>query len=234
MNKHVVALLLCLALLASGAAQVTAPSQPNLSATPAPASATMAVGLNLNDLLGQAEQAAQAATLDLARLRIEKWKTDSGMKQQMQQNSESLQRNLSAALPGMLSQVRSSPDSFAAAFKLYRNLQAVYDVFLPLSQAAEMFAPKPEVQALASDIDHFDRTRRAFADYLERMASVRDSELFRLRNQINVMQAGASKAPPKKIIVDNDEPKKPARKKKPAAKPSNGTNPQPQAPATPK
>jgi hypothetical protein len=208
------ALLLCLALTA--AAQVTGPNPPTRTAAPPPAA--FPLGPNLSALLSQTQQAAQTAALDLARLRIEKWKTDSGTKRQMQQNSDSLQRNLTAALPGMLADARSNPESFTAAFKLYRNLEALYGVFLPLTQAAQMFAPNNEAQTLVADLEQLDSNRRSVANYLERLAAVRDSELLRLRNQLNVLTA--TQARPKKIVVD-DEPKKP-RKKKPA-KPSAAT-----------
>jgi hypothetical protein len=45
-------------------------------------------------MLSQLEQASQATQLDLAKLRIEKWKVDSGSKRQTQGNVESVQRNL--------------------------------------------------------------------------------------------------------------------------------------------
>ena len=50
-------------------------------------------------LLSQLEQASQAAQVDLAKLRIEKWKADSGTKRQAQGNVESIQRNLQRRCP---------------------------------------------------------------------------------------------------------------------------------------
>ena len=60
----------------------------------------------LNRLLSQLEQASQAAQVDLAKLRIEKWKTDSGSKRQTQGNVESIQRNLQTALPEMIAELQ--------------------------------------------------------------------------------------------------------------------------------
>src|SRR5438045_2849267 len=48
----------------------------------------------LNALLSQLEEASQADQIDLAKLRIDKWKTDGGSKRQAQANVESLRRNL--------------------------------------------------------------------------------------------------------------------------------------------
>src|ERR1035437_9636233 len=75
----------------------------------------------LNQLLTQVEQTSQATQLDLAKMRIEKWKTDSNTKRQTQANVESIQRNLQTALPDLVGQLRSSPENMAFSFKLYRN-----------------------------------------------------------------------------------------------------------------
>src|SRR5437870_7509613 len=51
----------------------------------------------VNNILNQVEQTAQSAQVDLARLRIDKWKTDSNSKRQAQSNVEALSRNLKTA-----------------------------------------------------------------------------------------------------------------------------------------
>src|ERR1035438_1481355 len=53
----------------------------------------------LNGLLAQLETAAKTTQADLAKLRIERWKTDSSTKKQMVGDVESVQRNLQNALP---------------------------------------------------------------------------------------------------------------------------------------
>ena len=83
----------------------------------------------LNGLLSQLEQASQAAQVDLAKLRIDRWKIDSGSKRQTQGNVDSVQRNLQAALPEMIAELKASPESLTSTFKLYRNLDALYNVF---------------------------------------------------------------------------------------------------------
>ncbi|PYX73756.1 MAG: hypothetical protein DMG72_12380 [Acidobacteria bacterium] len=76
----------------------------------------------LNMLLSQLEQVAQSTTADLSKLRIDKWKTDSSNKRQVQADVASIQRNLQSALPEILNQLRASPEDLSATFKLYRNL----------------------------------------------------------------------------------------------------------------
>ena len=94
----------------------------------------------LNGMLSQLEQASQAAQLDLAKLRIDKWKVDSGSKLQAQGNVESVQRNLQAALPEMIAELKASPENLNATFKLYRNLDALYNVFGSVTESTENLA----------------------------------------------------------------------------------------------
>ena len=85
------------------------------------------------------QQTAQNTTLDLAKLRIDKWKTDGSSKQQAQDMAQSLSRNLQTALPQILQQARASSNSLAAQFKLYHDLTAIYETFSTLTEAAASF-----------------------------------------------------------------------------------------------
>jgi len=168
----------------------------------------------LNQLLSQLEQTSQQTQLDLAKLRVEKWKTDSNNKRQMQTNVESLERNLQSALPEMISQLRMSPENLTATFRVYRNLTALYDVFAAVAESAGAFGTKDEFQALENDLSMLERSRRAFADRMETLAGVKEAELARLRTAVQTGQGGTNSQQPKKVIVDdNESPKKPARKK---------------------
>jgi hypothetical protein len=192
----------------SAAAQVT----PGTSAQAAPPAA-------VNPLLVQLGQAADATRLDLAQLRIEKWKADARSKRRFQMDTESLERNLSQALPTLISGVRAAPASSAAAFKLYRNLGVLYDVLAALTESAGAYGPREDYQALQTDVRQLDAVRRALADQLEQMTASQEAELARLQQRLR-QAAAASAAPPRKIIVDDNQPaKKPVRKRKPAAKP---------------
>ncbi len=186
----------------------------------------------LNGMLSQLEQASQATQLDLAKLRIDKWKVDSGSKRQTQDNVESVQRNLQAALPEMIAELKASPENLAATFKLYRNLDALYNVFGSVAESTGAFGSKDEFQSLENDLSSFEKARRAFADRMESLAGAKEAEVTRLRAALQTAQANVSAEPPKKTVIDDTAPapaKKPA-KKKAAAKPSATPPPAP-APA---
>jgi hypothetical protein len=180
----------------------------------------------LNLLLSQLEQSSQQTQLDLAKLRVEKWKTDSNNKRQMQANVESVERNLQSALPEMISQLRMSPENLTATFRVYRNLTALYDVFTAVAESAGAFGTKDEFQSLENDLSMLERSRRAFADRMETLAGAKEIELTRLRAALQTGQGGTNPQQPKKVIVDDNEPpKKPAKKKSSASK---STTPLPQ------
>jgi hypothetical protein len=221
--SSLIAVFLCagLALPAFAQQQLPQSSQPMSSAGPA----GPAMPADLGSALSNIDQAAQAATGGLKSLRIDKWKTDSGTKQQAQQNADSLSRNLTAALPGMIQQVRANPASLGAQFKLYRNLNALFDVMSTMTEAAGTFGPKSEYQALAGPLNTFDQARLALANRLENSTAQQDTETTRLRAQLQQAQAAAAAAqaqiPPKKIVVDDNAP---APKKKSSAKKKSSTS----------
>src|SRR5437868_11021101 len=174
--------------------------------------APAAAGAAIADVLAQLEQGSQTATADLGRVRTDKWKADSSVKQDGQEKSEALQRNMTAALPELIRNVRSAPNDLAPLLKLYRNVNVLYDVLGSLTESTGAFGSKDDYKNLDLDLRTFDTARRSLADQLETLATVRDAELARFRSQA----ARASNTSVKKIIVDDDTPPKP-KKKKPAA-----------------
>jgi len=196
---------LCLAV----SAQVISSNQPAPQGPVSYASANQ-----LNTLLAQLEEASQAAQSDLAKMRVEKWKTDSGSKRQAEGNAESIQRNLRSALPEIIAELKASPESLTSTFKLYRNLDALYDVFESVAESAGAFGSRDDFQSLQNDVSAFERLRRSVADRMETLAGAKELEVTRLRAALQSAQANTPTQPPKKIVVDDDAPvKKPVKKK---------------------
>lgn len=210
-------LILALGLPMAGQAQNAAPPPPVPYAT----------ANQVNSLMSRLESNATSTASDLSRLRINKWKAPGSAKQQGESNRESILRNLETALPSMISTVRSNPDDIAASFTLYRNLDALFDVLGSVAESAGAFGPRDEYEGLANDLNSVEQIRRDLADRVAALASSKETELARLRSEVRAAQAAAPKAPPKKIVIDDNEPvKKPVRKKhvakQPAKKPANG------------
>ena len=182
----------------------------------------------LNQLLSNLQQASQSTQDDLSHMRMDKWKTDSGTKRQTESNVESIQRNLQTALPGILTDLKNSPENAALTFKLYRNLDALYDVVSSVVESAGAFGSKEEFQSLSRDLGALEGSRRALAERMDKIATAKETEIGQLRT---ALQNARAEAAPKRTVVDDTAPppKKPAPRKKPAPKPaqSNSQTPPP-------
>jgi hypothetical protein len=181
----------------------------------------------LNGLLSQIEAASKNTQDDLSKLRIEKWKASGSDKKQALGNVDSVQRNLQGALPEIITQLRNAPEDLSATFKLYRNLDALYDVLNNVGEMAGAFGSKDDLQSISNDINAFEGARKQLGERIENLSSSKEQELTRLRTQLKTLQTQVEAAPPKKIVVDDTEPpKKPAPKKKSTPKkPADTSNP---------
>ncbi|PYV47721.1 MAG: hypothetical protein DMG92_15650, partial [Acidobacteria bacterium] len=215
MNRYLLATLVLLC-VGVGAAQTSAPAVSYSSIS------------ELNQLLNTLQQTSQAMQDDLSHLRIEKWKTDSGTKHQTESDVQSVQRNLQSALPGMLNDLKNSPESTPVTFRVYRNLDALYDVMNSLVESAGAFGSKDEFQSLNKELGSLEESRRAFANRMDKIANAKETEIGHLRA---ALQTARAEIPPKKTVVDDTQPpttKKPAKRKKPATvpkPPDSQTNP---------
>jgi hypothetical protein len=190
--------------------------------TPAPVS--YGSSEQLNQLLSRLDQASQSTQADIVKLRIDKWKTDSNTKRDAQGSVDSITRNLKDAVPGITAELRKSPEDLSSTFKLYRNLDALYDVVRSVTESAGAFGSKDDFQSLENDLESLEGVRRGLAERLEGLATSKQSELDSLRMQVQKAQAAAtaSSESPKKVVVDDTAP---APKKSVKKKPSSKTSP---------
>lgn len=175
----------------------------------------------LNGMLSQLEASSKDTQIDLAKLRIERWKTDGATKKQALANVDSIQRNLQDALPAIIAEMRTAPEDLPGTFKLYRNLDALYDVLGTVVEETGAFGSKDDLQALGNDLNSFESTRKQIAQRMESLSSAKEADIVRLRTELKTAQAAIPVAPPKKTVVDDTAPpKKPAVKKKVPPKPA--------------
>jgi hypothetical protein len=245
--------LLCLATLAATAQPRGGPQPPQTQVQPpqraqAPSNA-QPVQANLDLIIAQVQRAALSTNGDLGKLRIERWKTDSSQKDELQKMADSIQRNVTYAIPGLINDVQTSRGSMSATFKLYHNITIVYEYLTSLTDAAGVLGKKEEYEPLASDAAALDSARQNLSTYIEQTASQIES---RARNPVTP-KAGAGSAtasaghpasgspsPPKgirtvvgkdgvrHIVVEDDEADKPAKpRKKKSSKVSPSPTPSP-------
>jgi len=194
-------------LLASSVLWAQTPSKTATASTPQGNSAirTAAPDAQLSDLLKQIQISSGKSNEDIGRLRIEKWKADAANKQQAQASADSIRRNLVNAIPDLVQRVQASPGSLNANFRLYRNLNALYDTFSALAETAGAFGPKEQYESLAADISLLDQLRRQVAERVDLLAGANDAELAKLRAQVTATATGTK--PAAKIVVDDEKPR---------------------------
>jgi len=187
-------------------------------------------GADLTAILQQVQQATGSANLNIAKLRIEKWKTDAEQKKQMQQIADSLQKNISNAVPGLITDVLNSKGGVLASFKLYHNVNVLYEFLSGLADAAGAFGKKDEYEPLAADAAALDSARQNLSTYVEQ-AAIRLEAASRAATPGATTQAQkATVVPGKKVIIDDEETPRP-RKKSPAKSTKKKTSSPPASPS---
>jgi len=134
---------------------------------------------DLNSALIDLDRASQATQNDIANLHVEKWKSgwktgflkDGSHKEQAQHAAGSLQRNLSAALPGLIHDVQSSRGSISASFKLYDDVTLLCETLDTLITASERAGKKNDAAPLEDDYSALARVRRSLAAYIQQSAA---------------------------------------------------------------
>jgi prophage DNA circulation protein len=192
----------------------TAPTKAGAQGGTAPPPVAYSSVNELSGILTELQQTAQSMQADLSKLRIDKWKTDASTKRQTQGNVDSLKRNLQSALPDLIAQLNAAPEDVAASFKLYRNLDALYDVFGSVVESAGAFGSKDEFQSLSNDMSGLENARRSLGERVQKLTESKEEELKRLRAQVRTLAATPAAPPKKTVIDDTDNTKKPPVKKK--------------------
>jgi len=170
---------------------------------------------SLNDLLARLRATVEKTDADLQRLRIDKWKADSDNKKQSQSSADSIHRNLVNAVPDLSQAVQAAPSSLLANFRLYRDLNAVYETFYGLVESAGAFGPQADYQALGADLTQLDHARQQLAQRLDLLAGATDSELARLRSRPSAAAPAKNASNSNnRVVVDDTQPAK--KKRKPA------------------
>jgi len=199
-----------------------APSQPQTTAAQ-----PQALPPGLEPILARIQKTAEASKVDLTGLHIEKWKADRQQKADLTKIADSLQRNLTSAIPDLINAVRSSNGSVSTTFKLYHNLNVVYEYMNLLADSASALSKDDDSSyPLSREAQTLDSARQDLSTFIEKAATNLEDKL---RVALAPRPAPPQELTPKKVVVDDTNVKKPAtsRKKKtspPAAQPVSTPN----------
>jgi hypothetical protein len=163
-------------------------------------------------------------------LSISKWKAPGEARAAAQENVDSIQRDLGNALPSLLAQADAAPGSVPRCFAVYRNVDALYDVLLRISEEANFSAPSSEAAAVSSSLQRLEAARSELGDAILQISQHHEEQLAALESEVRVAKA-APAVEKKEVVIDDGPVKTSARRtkkktthKEPAPKPATGAS----------
>jgi hypothetical protein len=216
-------------------AEPGAMAQPQTPASPNPPRQAPPQAPDLNAIVLQVQQATSSASVNIGKLRIEKWKTDSGQKQQLQQIADSLQKNIANAMPGLINDVSGSKGSALTSFKLYHNLNVLYEFLSGLADAAGSLGKREEYEPLATDAAAIDTARQNLSTYIEQTVGKLEIANRQLAGAISSQghQSPGTVVPGRKVVVIDEADPAPPKKRAKSTKKKASTPPPAPASAPP-
>ncbi len=157
---------------------------------------------------------------------LNKWRGSAAVKQDVDGNLGSIQKDLQGTLPPLLKTADASPASVSASIPVLLNIDALYNVLLRVSISGKAGAPRDQQESIDGALSTLDRARRDLGERIARIASGQEKQLAAL--QTALQQQAASITTMQQAAAAAATPPAPApkpKKKKPAPKPAATTTP---------
>jgi hypothetical protein len=165
----------------------------------------------------------------ISMLRPEKWKMSGAAREEAAANISSIRHDLEATLPSLLTSADGAPDSVTQVLPAYRNVEALYDVLLRVSETGSLFAPDQQSSALEEARAKLEVGRRELGERLQSAAVAREKQMHDLQAAVRAIPPPA----PAPVCPLTPTPTKHKPRKKTTKKPTPAVAiPQSPAPAT--
>jgi hypothetical protein len=239
-NFHLAVLATAIATLPFGSiAQQPAPAPNQTAATPqtaAPMQPVQASG-------AQKPSAILQPSLDgvknaISSLNLDKWKRGS-VRSEAQDNITSIMRDMQDRLPALLADADASSALISKTLPVSRNVDALYDVFLRVVDAARISAPGDQVQTLQQAQSALEQSRRTLDAQLQALAADQEKQVgtlqVTLRQKEQALTTALATPPPPAKPEPCVPPKRTRPRRKTVTKPKTELPQKPaaQQPATP-
>ncbi len=119
----------------------------------------------------------------------EHWKTSNAMRQETAANIDSIRRDLTNTLPAMLDTADRAPGSVAQVLPAYRNIDALYDVLLRVTETSRMSAPRDQAAALEQALQELEGGRHALGEQIQAAAVAREQHVHDLEAAVRAAAA---------------------------------------------
>ena len=217
----------CTSTLSVRAGAQAAPS-PSEIASPGLGPSAAADSSAMVDALNAMAPTLSGVNLAVSGVEVRRWKVPGEVKETTTSDIQSIQRDLSGTLPSLISQAQAAPGAVAPAFAVFRNLDALYDVLLRVTETATLAGSQQEASHLEAARADLQTRRGQLGNALQAIAAGQDTSVVQLRTALETARRStlSNPAAPKKIVVNDgpdNAPAKTVHKKKPlapAAKPA--------------
>jgi hypothetical protein len=215
-----VTLLTLLFLGGSSAARAQAAPPP---AAPAPAAAQAAAPAVAPTPTGFAMTNLRPALANvqtaITSLNVARWKAPNDIRATTQQDINSMQRDLNTTLPALLAQAdaaaASGPPALSPAFAVFRNLDALYDVMLRVTETAGLAGSASDASSLEDARAGLEDGRAKLGAWLLQAIGAQDAQVVRLQAPVAHPAPAPPPAPNKIVVNDGPDTTKPHKKKPP-------------------
>jgi hypothetical protein len=222
-RRFVITVLLS-AVLLSGASFRGAAQNPSGQTPPgqtAPVNPANQTQLAMLDALNAMQPMLMQINLAVSSVDVRRWKAPNDVRDTTTEDVQSIQRDLSGTLPVLLTTAQSSPNAVGPAFAVFRNIDALYDVLLRITETATLAGTTSEADRLEQVRAGLQARRGQLGNAILASAAAQDNDVMQLRTALqSVPRTGAQPGgAPKKIVVNDGPDTAPAKtthKKKPA------------------
>jgi hypothetical protein len=195
----------------AAAGQAAPPPAPAQAPAAAPTAFSMA---NLRPALANVQTA-------ITNLNVGRWKAPNDIRATTQEDVNSMQRDLNTTLPPLLAQAdaagaASGPGALSPAFAVFRNLDALYDVLLRVTETAGLAGSAADASNLEDARAGLEDGRAKLGNWLLQAIGAQDAQVVRLQAPVAAKPPAAPPPPTKIVVNDGPDTTKPHKKKPPA------------------
>ena len=186
-----------------------------------PGAAAPETGPSGESIAAEFEPSLDLLQTTLTMVRLDKWKSPAAMRDATDANLNSIRRDVQTTLPSLIGTADALHGTIAAMLPVSRNVNALYDVLLRVTEQAKTAAPAPQAAALEQAAKSLDSSRRAFDERIQAAATAQEQKVKALQEALNARPAPVIAPIPTSVAPYHAAvpPSHPKRKAKPAAKP---------------
>lgn len=144
--------------------------------------------------------ALSAMGTELAALAQQRWRAPSQERADFLTDEAAIARNLQLAAPGLAAAAQHSPTDLGAAFRLYRDAEAVYSVALRAGDFVAHRGDEEQRDALRAPLARVHAALEAFGDSIAARGEAQNQELTRLRARVATL--AAADAHPRVLVIN--------------------------------